>query len=116
MKCIIAALFILVLAPEASAVSVAKFKEVYPQNKAYFTAYMSGVGEGMGFASIRGELKGNPRLFCPPTDVSFSGDDYIALALRQFERLKAQRGADPEAIHMEVALMMALETEHPCGS
>ena len=93
-------------------------------NQTMFISYFTGLGEGLGLANATLLLTGKPMLFCAPSALELTPDDYADLVdkaladpdLTVLKKLPHLKGTilDPDKQEIGAILMLALIKTYPC--
>lgn len=82
------------------------------KNIAFVAAmYLDGVGNGILIANAEAQRAGKP-LYCSPTKLALTMDNYANIVSDQLERLKKMPDLDEKPV--SVLLMVGLEETFPC--
>jgi hypothetical protein len=93
-------------------------------NQTLFFGYFTGLGEGLGLANATLLMTGKPMLFCAPSDLELTPDDYADLVdktladpdLTVLKTLPQLKGTivDPDTQEIGAILLLALIKTYPC--
>lgn len=80
----------------------------------YFKAYLDGVGNGWLWANAKLESKKQPLLFCVPSTLRLTADNYLGLIDAKIKAARGAQGGLNEKAPIELILLTALEEAFPC--
>jgi hypothetical protein len=72
--------------------------------------YVNGFGVGYAFANVQLSMRHANRLYCPPNNLAFEADNYLALIDEALIRYKPT-----DSIYIEAILTSALTRLFPCN-
>ena len=93
-------------------ISASEFIEKY-KNSSQFADLVTGAGEAYGWVNVVNRGKGLPVLYCPPSKLALTSDQYIAILESHVRDKRADGDLPGHAVLL--VLLNALEATFPCN-
>lgn len=104
---------LLAMAMPVHAIEIVRFEKLLARDEGLAEAYLTGVGEGFGWANSRLSSRGDKQLYCVPENLALNGKNYVRIALDEVERQRAL-GMNIPNNQIELALLVGLERTFSC--